>query len=249
MGLRYRRRVSGPSFHARDAGRLILVGGGARSGKSRFALNLAVELGRRRIFVATAEALDQEMAERIERHRAERGSTFDTVEEPVLLPEILERVQSEGGGGEGARSPEVILVDCLTLWVSNQLVRGAGTADIRGAFDRLEAVLGRRRAHIILVTNEVGMGLVPETPLGRAFRDAIGDLHQRLAARADEMYVAVLGTVLRLVPGPVLVVAPGRVEPSLAPGGVERAGEANQAEKLDHRNHGNGGNNARQPIR
>lgn len=108
----------------------------------------------------------------------------------------------------GATPPEVVLVDCLTLWVSNRLVRGAAPAEIRAGFDRLESALLRRDGHVVLVTNEVGMGLVPETPLGRAFRDAIGELHQRLALSADEIYAAVMGTVLRLSPGPVQMVSP-----------------------------------------
>ena len=177
---------------------LILVGGGARSGKSRFALHLARSLGVRCTFVATAEALDEEMAERIRRHRAERAGGFFTVEEPWALPEALDAVT-------GA---DVVLVDCLTLWVSNLLVRGLAPGDVGAAFDRLEAALARRRAHVILVTNEVGMGLVPDTPLGRVFRDAIGDLHQRLAARADEVYGAMMGIVLRLRPGPVEALMP-----------------------------------------
>ena len=176
-----------------DPPRLILVGGGARSGKSRFALARARELGQRRTFIATAEPLDEEMTERIRRHRAERGSAWTTTEEPRALPEALDAT------GPG----DVVLVDCLTLWVSNLLVRGDSLPDLAVAFDRLEAALGRRRAHVILVTNEVGMGLVPETALGRQFRDSIGDLHQRLAVRADEIYIAVLGTVLRLRPGPI----------------------------------------------
>ena len=180
---------------------LILVGGGARSGKSRFALARACALGPRRIFVATAEALDAEMAIRIARHREERGATFETVEAPLALAETLEAVAAADSTG----LPAVIVVDCLTLWVSNLLVGGATPSGISTAFDQLQGALERRRTPIILVTNEVGLGLVPETPLGRSFRDAIGALHQRLAARADEIYLAVMGLVLRLHPAPVAV--------------------------------------------
>ncbi len=178
------------------AGKLILVGGGARSGKSRFALGLAETLGKRRRFVATAEALDDEMSRRIAQHRSERGARYDTVEEPVRLAETLDDCAADG-------QADVVLVDCLTLWVSNLLVRGIVTGDLEAHFDRLDAAVARRRAHLVLVTNEVGMGLVPETPLGRAFRDAVGRLHQRLSASADEIYFAALGTVLRLRPAPV----------------------------------------------
>jgi adenosylcobinamide kinase/adenosylcobinamide-phosphate guanylyltransferase len=176
--------------------RLVLVGGGARSGKSRCALARAAGLGPRRLFIATAEPLDDEMTTRIARHRAERGPAFDTVEEPLALAETI----------AGVRDYDVVLVDCLTLWISNLLVRGLPPEGVARRVSELVDVLGARRAHVVLVSNEVGMGLVPETPLGRAFRDATGLAHQRLAAIADELYVAVMGLVLRVVPGPVEVV-------------------------------------------
>jgi adenosylcobinamide kinase/adenosylcobinamide-phosphate guanylyltransferase len=176
--------------------RLVLVGGGARSGKSRCALARAAGLGRRRLFVATAEPLDEEMRDRISRHRDERGAAFDTVEEPLALAETL----------AGVRDHDVVLVDCLTLWISNLLVRGMSPEGLAERVSELVRVLQARRAHVVVVTNEVGMGLVPETPLGRAFRDATGLAHQRLAAIADEVYVAVMGLVLRVAPGPVEVV-------------------------------------------
>lgn len=176
--------------------RLVVVGGGARSGKSRCALARALALGQRRLFIATAEPLDQEMSERIARHRTERGAAFDTLEVPLALAEAL----------AGVRDHDVVLVDCLTLWISNLLVRGASPEDVGQRVSDLVRVLQARRAHVVLVTNEVGMGLVPETPLGRAFRDATGLAHQRLAAIADELYAAVMGVVLRLAPGPVEVV-------------------------------------------
>ena len=169
----------------------VLVGGGARSGKSRFALGRAAALGRRRLYIATAEASDQEMQARIARHRAERAGAFDTLEEPLALPEAI----------AGARDHDVLLVDCLTLWLSNLLVRGVAAPEAR--LDALAAALANRPAHVVLVSNEVGMGLVPETPLGRAFRDLAGIAHQRLAALADEIHVATMGVVLRLRPPPV----------------------------------------------
>jgi len=187
--------------------RLLLVGGGARSGKSTFALRAAAALGPRRIFIATAEALDAEMDVRIRRHRAERDPSFETREVPVALPEALEQVMAPGPAG--ASGADVVLIDCLTLWLSNLLVRDVAEAELDAAFERLDAVLSRRTCHVVAVSNEVGMGLVPETPLGRAFRDRTGMLHQRLAARADETYLAAMGVVLRLQPGPVEVVGPG----------------------------------------
>lgn len=171
----------------------MLVGGGARSGKSRFALAHARRLGARRAFVATAEALDEEMRERIDLHRAERGDTFVTVEAPRDLPGALASLSGV----------DVAVVDCLTLWLSNLLVAGAPASVIQEQLDGLVAVLSWRRFHTVLVTNEVGMGLVPETPLGRAFRDLTGRAHQRLARVADEIFLATLGVVLRVHPAPV----------------------------------------------
>jgi adenosylcobinamide kinase/adenosylcobinamide-phosphate guanylyltransferase len=183
---------------AADTGRTILVGGGARSGKSAFALAYARRLGARRVFVATAEALDDEMHARITRHREERGPAFTTIEAPRALPETLAAVDAD-----------VVVVDCLTLWLSNLLVADLSPPAIQAQLEELAAVLARRRFHALLVTNEVGMGIVPETPLGRAFRDLAGTAHQRLAAAAGEIYVAILGTVLRLHPAPVAAIIPG----------------------------------------
>ena len=178
-----------------SAPRIVLVGGGARSGKSSFALRRARELGARRLFVATAEPFDDEMRARIARHRSDRGDDFRTVEEPLALPERLAAVDI----GES----DVVLIDCLTLWLSNLLVRGAADDEALAAVDRLLEAAERCPAPIVLVTNEVGMGLVPDTPLGRRFRDLAGFAHQRLAARADEIYVAILGLMLRVRPAPV----------------------------------------------
>jgi len=179
---------------------LVLVGGGARSGKSRWALARAASLGRRRLFVATAEPSDDEMRARIARHRAERAGSFETVEEPLALPELI-------GRAAGEATYDVVLVDCLTLWISNLLVRGAGAEEVEGRVAALADALAARATPVVVVSNEVGMGLVPETPLGRLFRDVAGGAHQRLAALADEICVAVMGVVLRIRPGPVEIAA------------------------------------------
>jgi len=176
--------------------RLILVAGGARSGKSGFALLRAGGLGQRPLFIATAERSDDEMHERIERHRAERGAHFDTLEEPRALPEAL----------AADRAHDVILVDCLTIWISNLLVDGMPADAVERRVSALMTALAERRAHVVIVSNEVGMGLVPDTPLGRVFRDLTGRAHQRIAAVADELYLAAMGVLLRLRPGPVEVV-------------------------------------------
>jgi adenosylcobinamide kinase/adenosylcobinamide-phosphate guanylyltransferase len=174
---------------------LALVGGGARSGKSAFALALARTRGPRRVFLATAQAWDAEMAARIAAHRAERATGFETIEEPLDPLAALER----------ASGADVLLLDCLTLWLSNLLLRGDGEAAIHEKVLALADALRAAPFAAIVVTNEVGMGIVPESPLGRTFRDVAGRAHQALAARADRVYFAMLGTVLRLAPGPVEV--------------------------------------------
>ncbi len=173
--------------------KMILVGGGARSGKSRFALAYARKLGTRRWFVATAQAADTEMGERIARHRDERGDDFVTKEEPLELPHLL-------GADLGA---DVVVVDCLTLWLCNLLMQNRSMAEIEAEIDALLAVLARRRSHVLLVSNEVGLGVVPESALGRTFRDLAGRAHQQLAGQADEVYLAAMGMIIRLAPEPL----------------------------------------------
>lgn len=182
---------------------IVLVGGGARSGKSAFALRMARARGSRRLFVATAEAGDGEMRTRVARHREERGDGFATVEEPLDVARVLR---------EAAGAFDVVLVDCLTLWMSNLLLRDESEASILARTDDLLAAATALGRPVILVTNEVGLGLVPETPLGRAFRDVAGRVHQLAAARATEIYMAFLGMILRLAPGPVEAVIEGRIE-------------------------------------
>ncbi len=172
---------------------IALVGGGVRSGKSAFALARARALGPRRVFVATAQPLDEEMRLRIERHAEERGDAFSTVEAPFELSERLASL----------RGVDVVVVDCLTLWLSNLLVRGDGEPSALAAVDTLASTLLAAPFATVVVTNEVGMGIVPETPLGRLFRDVSGRAHQRLASCATEVYFAAMGCVIRLRPGPV----------------------------------------------
>jgi adenosylcobinamide kinase/adenosylcobinamide-phosphate guanylyltransferase len=139
------------------------------------------------------------MSARIDRHVAERGREFDTIEEPLALPEALGR----------ADGYDVAVVDCLTLWMSNLLIDGAGPETVEARVEDLVRALSRASSHVVLVTNEVGMGLHPETALGRTFRDLAGRAHQRLAAVADEVHLAVMGLLVRLKPTPVEVRAPG----------------------------------------
>lgn len=170
---------------------VILLGGGARSGKSGFGLRYVEERFRSGVFVATGEAGDDEMAERIRRHQAERGLFWRTVEEPLDLVEALRR---EASGAEA------ILVDCLTLWLSNILL--APEVDEDAEIARLQSLLADWQGPtLVLITNEVGCGLVPMEALSRRFRDLAGMMNQRFAASADEVYWVVFGQPLRIKPG------------------------------------------------
>lgn len=169
---------------------ITLILGGARSGKSTRARVLAEATGLHRVMIATADAGDEEMTVRIARHRAERDQSWQTVEEPQDLPQALQ-VHSKAGA--------VVVVDCLTLWLSNRMVAGHdGEADADGLCDALNKALGP----VILVSNEVGLGLVPETPLGRAFRDAQGRLNQRVATVAHQVLFVAAGLPFTLKDGP-----------------------------------------------
>lgn len=175
---------------------LILIGGGVRTGKSAFAIELSRTLGQRRVFVATAEAKDDEMRERIARHQIDRGDEFVTIEEPLDLTEVL----------LGITDTDVVLIDCLTLWLSNMLLRDCSTSQVEQEVERLVEAIEKSRFNTVIVTNEVGMGIVPESVLGRLFRDLAGHAHQRLASQAERIYLAALGVILRLRPEPIQVV-------------------------------------------
>jgi adenosylcobinamide kinase/adenosylcobinamide-phosphate guanylyltransferase len=180
---------------SRKPGQIIFIGGGTRSGKSAFALSLARRLGQRRLFLATAQPGDDEMRQRIERHRRERGTGFDTIEEPLAIAAAIEQCAGH----------DVVLLDCLTLWLSNLLLARNEPQTILQRVEELTAVLARRSLHAVVVSSEVGLGIVPETPLGRTFRDVAGLAHQRISAAADEVYFAVLGTILRIKPSPAFL--------------------------------------------
>jgi adenosylcobinamide kinase / adenosylcobinamide-phosphate guanylyltransferase len=169
-----------------DGARTILLLGGARSGKSRRAQHLAEAGGGELVYIATAEALDGEMRERIALHRADRDARWRTVEAPRALAEAI---LAEGGAGR------VLVVDCLTLWLSNLLLDGA---DLDLAGEQLAETLAVAQGRIILVANEVGYGIVPENALARSFRDAAGRLNQRVAAECDSVELVVAGIPLRV---------------------------------------------------
>jgi adenosylcobinamide kinase / adenosylcobinamide-phosphate guanylyltransferase len=165
-----------------------LVLGGARSGKSRRAEALALSTGLEPVYLATAQALDDEMRQRIAEHRARRGPGWRTVEEPIELGSAITAA---------SRRESVVLVDCLTLWLSNVMLAGRDAAEAESLLlDSVRAAPGP----LVLVSNEVGLGLVPETPLGRAFRDAQGRLNQAVAALATRVELVAAGLPLILKP-------------------------------------------------
>jgi adenosylcobinamide kinase/adenosylcobinamide-phosphate guanylyltransferase len=166
--------------------RHYLILGGARSGKSRHAESLAEAHRGECIYVATAEEGDEEMRGRISEHRARRGVRWRTIEEPVRLAEMLERE---------CRADRFVLVDCLTLWMSNLMLRGK---PVRPAVERLSGLLPAIEGTLALVSNEVGLGIVPDSDLGRRFRDEAGFAHQRLAAVCDEVILMVAGLPLTI---------------------------------------------------
>lgn len=170
--------------------RLTLILGGARSGKSRLGEALirdaASALGKRPHYIATAEALDGEMRDRIAAHRSRRGPDWTIAEAPLHLAQAL---------ANAGDSP--VLVDCLTLWLSNLMLSGG---DPELAAEALIAAARARTLPVVFVSNEVGLGIVPETPLGRAFRDAQGFLNQRIAAAADCAVLVAAGLPLVLKP-------------------------------------------------
>ena len=163
--------------------RIVLITGGARSGKSRYALNEA-ERASKRAFIATAERTDDEMRARISRHQKERGSAYITVEEPLDLASALDRIPAD---------IEVAVVDCLTVWLGNLMHYRSSAKD---AYDEVDAFLGVIKAppcKLVIVSNEVGMGLVPESAMGRRFRDLAGQVNQAVAAMADRVVFMVSG--------------------------------------------------------
>lgn len=169
-----------------------LVIGGCRSGKSRYALTAADAVGgTNKIFLATSVPRDAEMEERVRSHQAERGTDWHTIEEPVKIDEKLVA---------HSQKADVILVDCLTLWLSNLLAAGMDDPDIYTRVDRTARALSHARCPVFLVTNEVGYGIVPENSLARRFRDLAGQVNQRMAAVADRVVLTVAGIALQIKP-------------------------------------------------
>ncbi|MEK4428796.1 bifunctional adenosylcobinamide kinase/adenosylcobinamide-phosphate guanylyltransferase [Paenibacillus sp. FSL M7-0802] len=178
-----------------------LVTGGARSGKSGFAERLCMSRAPGACYIATAQAYDMEMKERIALHRVQResaGYDWQTLEEAKALPELLRRL-----GGDQASQPSpapLVLVDCLTLWLSNVLLAAGedGEAASRAAINELAAAVEQYPGQLVIVTNEVGDGIVPEYPLGRLYRDLSGVMNQRIARLCDEVFLVTAGIPVEL---------------------------------------------------
>ncbi|AYD00982.1 bifunctional adenosylcobinamide kinase/adenosylcobinamide-phosphate guanylyltransferase [Neorhizobium sp. NCHU2750] len=168
------------------SGKSALVLGGARSGKSAFSERLAIATGLERHYIATGRAYDDEMRARIATHREERGPSWITHEQPLDLVGALKAIDAAG---------HVILVDCLTLWVTNLMME---EADIPAQAMSLVEQIKASRATVVLVSNEVGLGIVPENRMAREFRDHAGRLHQQIAAVADEVFFVAAGLPLRM---------------------------------------------------
>lgn len=173
---------------------LTLITGGIKSGKSRYALELARSFPEiQKCFIATAEPLDQEMKLRIQRHREERGNDFWTLEEPLWLAKAFE---------EATVQADLVLIDCLTLWMNNLWYRFAASPEkIEEQINLFLKSLTERKSETILVTNEVGLGVIPENPLARRFMDSLGKLNQSLSAMSDEVIFMISGIAQRIKGG------------------------------------------------
>jgi len=170
-------------------GKLIYVSGGARSGKSGYAQRLVEASPGELLYVATAAAGDDEMATRIALHQQQRGARWATLEEPC---EVLDKLPAAAQGKGG------VLFDCVTLWLSNLMLRGDDDRKILEAVARLPGIVRDFSGSVVLVSNELGSGIVPENQLARRFRDLAGSANQQLAAAADQAWVVISGIPLQL---------------------------------------------------
>ncbi len=162
-------------------GKCILIIGGAKSGKSSYALNICKGLGKKHIFLATAQPIDEEMKEKIRRHKKERGHGWLTVEEPVYIIDKIKELDKED---------TIILLDCLTLWVNNLFIYHA---DLEDEINRLIHTLSSLKGTIVIVSNEVSMGIVPSDKLSRRYRELLGYANQQIARLADKVILMVAG--------------------------------------------------------
>ena len=171
------------------AGKIFFITGGARSGKSALAEKLALAAGERRAYIATAQAFDDEMAARIEKHRNDRGSAWATFEEPLAVADLLRKLSGRY---------DVALLDCLTLWLSNTMAHTDGDDAVTERTDDLVRSFQDFEGTCIVVSNEVGLGIVPDNPLARKFRDLAGMMNQKAARAADEVYFLAAGIPMKV---------------------------------------------------
>jgi adenosylcobinamide kinase/adenosylcobinamide-phosphate guanylyltransferase len=169
-------------------GKITLIIGGARSGKSAFACRLAAR-HKKVAFIATGQPRDKEMKKRIRVHKSSRPETWATFEEPEQLETLLKKLKP---------GFDIILIDCLTLWVSNLLLKKTKETDILDTFRATLALLKKKKCPSVIVSNEVGLGLVPLTPLGRKFRDIAGRVNQCAAEMADDVFLTVSGIPVKI---------------------------------------------------
>jgi len=171
--------------------KVIFVTGGAKSGKSSFVLSETAKHEGKKAFIATAEALDEEMKNRIEKHKGERGEGWDTYEEPLRVTEVIKNIEGKYGA---------IVVDCLTLWLSNLM---HANLDITSEIEKIIEVLRNSKlqttnSNLFLISNEVGAGIVPENKLAREFRDLAGTMNQKVAGVSDEVFMVVAGIPVKI---------------------------------------------------
>ncbi len=167
--------------------KLVLILGGIKSGKSNFALNLANQTVGKRAFIGTAEPFDEEMRKRIEKHKLERGYTFETFEEPIYLSNLLKKL---------LKNYDVVLIDCLTVWLGNLFYY---QIDIKPVLDDfIEVLKNFKRGYVFIVSNEVGLTIIPANELSRKYANYLGILNQRIAEISDEVYLVIAGIPLKI---------------------------------------------------
>jgi len=166
--------------------KITFIIGGARSGKSAFALNEANKIKGQKAYIATAQALDEEMRERVEKHKKQRGSEWDTYEEPVDVGSLIKNIHGKY---------DVVVLDCLTLWLSNLMCSGN---DVEKGIESLCSSLSTVHCSLFTVSNEVGLGIVPDNELARKFRDFAGILNQKVAGIADDVYLVTAGIPIKV---------------------------------------------------
>lgn len=169
--------------------RVYFITGGARSGKSAFAEKLANDNAGKRAYIATAQALDAEMAAKIEKHRQNRGTAWDTFEEPLAVAELLTKLSN---------TYDFVLLDCLTLWLSNVMAHSDGDDAVISHTNELVGAIKDFGGTCVVVSNEVGLGIVPDNPLARRFRDFAGMLNQKIAQAADDVYFTAAGIPVKI---------------------------------------------------